>query len=257
VARWLARAAGFAHRFNRRPLDRVVLREVQLDEIRTFLGPKKRTAWVFASIEVWSRFWQATVVGARTWRNTRAFVTDVMHRGHPTGRTLITTDGFRYYAAAIRRTFGPACVFGQVIKRARKERVVTVDRRLVIGSDYGLERALSESEDSTKLNTSFIERLNLTIRRGCSYLARKTPGHAWRRSRLAEQLELLRCYYNFIRPHSSLPGRKTPAMQAGLASRKLTFRQVFTFRGRPSWLSLVGSASAQAKWPVRETSCAA
>ncbi|MCP3919404.1 MAG: transposase [bacterium] len=95
---------------------------------------------------------------------------------------------------------------------------MTVDRRLVIGSDYELERALAESEDSSKLNTSFIERLNLTIRRGCSYLARKTPAHARRRSRLAEQLELLRCYYNFVRPHPGLPGRGTPAMPAGLAS---------------------------------------
>ncbi len=121
-------------------------------------------------------------------------------------------------------------VLGQVIKKLRKDRIVTVRRKLVIGSTWKLEDALLESEDSTKLNTSFIERLNLTIRRGCSYLARKTTGHARVRRTLVDQLELFRCYYNFIRPHSSLRfGRevRTPAMQAGLAPRRYTFRDTF------------------------------
>ena len=55
----------------------------------------------------------------------------------------------------------------------RKDRVVLVDRRLVIGSEWKLEDALLRSEDSRKLNTSFIERLNLTIRQGCALLGRK------------------------------------------------------------------------------------
>ncbi|MCP3915907.1 MAG: hypothetical protein GY711_10165 [bacterium] len=102
VARWIERASEAACRVTRGRVDRVVLREVQLDEIRTFLGPKKRTTWV-----------------------------------------------------------------------------------------------------------------------------------------------------NFIRPHSSLPGRRTPAMQAGLVSRKLTFRQVFTFRVRAFSLTLVRSGEAPAAWPGR------
>ncbi len=50
------------------------------------------------------------------------------------------------------------------------------------------------------------------------------------RRTLVDQLELFRCYYNFIRTHSSLRfGRevRTPAMQAGLAPRRYTFRDVF------------------------------
>jgi hypothetical protein len=45
-----------------------------------------------------------------------------------------------------------------------------------------------------------------------------------------EHLELVRCHYNFVRPHSALRfGRETraPAMQAGLARRRLTLREVF------------------------------
>jgi hypothetical protein len=46
------------------------------------------------------------------------------------------------------------------------------------------------------------------------------------------QLDILRCHYNFLRPHRALkfgPEIRTPAMQAGLAKRRFTFRDVFTF----------------------------
>ena len=41
---------------------------------------------------------------------------------------------------------------------------------------------------------------------------------------------MLRCYYNFVRPHRALKfGRetRTPAMQAGLTTRRLTLREIF------------------------------
>ena len=47
-----------------------------------------------------------------------------------------------------------------------------MDRRLLIGSHWQLAEALANSEDSSKLNTSFIERLNLTVRQGSAYLSR-------------------------------------------------------------------------------------
>ena len=54
-------------------------------------------------------------------------------------------------------------------------------------------------------------------------------------------LELLRCYYNFVRPHGALKfGRetRTPAMQAGLATRRLTLRDIFvSLRRVVLWLS--------------------
>ena len=54
-------------------------------------------------------------------------------------------------------------------------------------------------------------------------------------------LELLRCYYNFVRPHGALKfGRetRTPAMQAGLATRRLTLRDIFVSLERVVlWLS--------------------
>ena len=91
------------------------------------------------------------------------------------------------------------------------------------------------------MNTSFIERLNLTIRQGSAYLSRRTLSHARSEDKLDAHLELLRCHYNFVRPHGALKfGRevRTPAMQAGLAPRRLTFREVFVCQP-PSLLILV------------------
>jgi hypothetical protein len=128
------------------------------------------------------------------------------------------------------RSLGQPVFYGQVIKTRRNNRIVKVERRLVIGTDARIEERLRESEDSSTLNTSFIERLNLTIRQGSAYLCRRTICHARRKERLEEHMELLRCYYNFVRRHRALKfGRevRTPAIQAGLTGKRLTLRQIF------------------------------
>src|ERR1700737_3843007 len=94
------------------------------------------------------------------------------------GVPLIATDGFEYYFGAILRLVGPACIYGQVIKSRRNNRVIRVERRLKIGTASRLNEALLESEDSETLNTSFIERLNLTIRQGSAYIRRRSTSHA-------------------------------------------------------------------------------
>ncbi len=97
--------------------------------------------------------------------------------------------------------------------------------------------------DTTQLNTAFIERLNWTIRQGPAYLNRRSPCHARMKRTLEDHLELLRFHYNFCRPPSALKFgsvTKTPAMQAGLASRKLAFRDIFTAQVGPVWFTLVG-----------------
>ena len=118
-----------------------------------------------------------------------------------------------------------------MLKTRRNDRITTVERRQTVGTPEQFAEALARSEDSSTLNTSFVERLNLTIRQGSSYLARRTAAHCRWRSRLDDHIELLRCYYNFIRPHRSLKfGReiRTPAMQAGLTHRRLSFRDIFS-----------------------------
>jgi hypothetical protein len=102
-----------------------------------------------------------------------------------------------------------------------------------MGASWRFEEVLNNSEDSSTLNTSFIERLNLTIRQGSAYLTRRTLSHARSEDMLEAHLELLRCHYNFVRPHGALKfGRetRTPAMQAGLPTWRFTLREVFVCR---------------------------
>ena len=232
VDRWLERAAGYCRRFNHQRIKRIEATELHADEIQTFLGGKpQQPVWIFVSIEVWSRLWPSTVVGKRSYRNTLPRFRDISSRMKDNGVPLVTTDGFKFYRTVVARIFKTACLYGQVMKQRRNNRVVKVERKIRIGAAGRWEDAWRHSEDSRKLNTSHGERLNLTIRKGSAYWVRRTICQARRRQRLEEHLDVLRCHYNFIRPHRALKfGRqtRTPAMQAGLARHPLTFRDSFT-----------------------------
>jgi hypothetical protein len=145
---------------------------------------------------------------------------------------LVTTDPFIYYEEQLRRTFGPTCVYVQVENRYRRDRILRTDWRLVYGSEAQYLAARARSEDGTKPNTSYAERLNLFVRRSCSYLQRRTPAPMRKARCLTEAIAVLRCYYNFVRPHSRLRFGKvtwTPAMQAKIFDRPLSFREIFSW----------------------------
>ena len=66
-------------------------------------------------------------------------------------------------------------------------------------------------------------------------------------------MELLRCYYNFVRPHGALKfGReiRTPAMQASLTTRRLTFRDIFFATTIPLWLQIEVFLLSRARNPL-------
>ena len=72
--------------------------------------------------------------------------------------------------------------------------------------------------------------MNLTIRQGSAYLSRRTLSHARSENKLEEHLEAPALPLQLRGPHGVLKfGRevRTPAMQAGLATRRLTFREIF------------------------------
>jgi len=119
-------------------------------------------------IEVWSWLWPSTVIGKRSYRNTLDLFRDLSDRMNREVAPLVTTDGFRFYERVIGRVFGPACVYGQVIKTRRNDRIVKVERRAVIGAGRlqqatGLGRVsetehlvcgTAESHDPTRLVVS-------------------------------------------------------------------------------------------------------
>ena len=234
VARWLERASTAAERFNRRMLRDFEIVELQADELYTFIDSKSRPTWLF-TIEVCSRLWASSLVGRRSYRNTKAVLNDVILRGRLVGIPLIATDGFEYYFGVIARLIGPACVYGQVLKTRRNNRVIRVDRRVKVGTETRLKNALLESEDSATLNAHTRPLSSASTSRfvKARRTYRRSPCHARGADQLCGHVELLRCHYNFVRPHSALKfGRetRTPAMQAGLASKPLTWHDIFTAR---------------------------
>ena len=255
VDRWLEKAAAAAREFNDVRMRGFTLRELQADELRTIVGSKTNVTWIFTTTEVWSRLWPSCVVGRRSYRNTHEVISDTVQRGELDGTLLVAFDGFEYYPRVIETILGIACVYGQIVKTFRNNRVQRIERRQPKGMKQRLEDALSDSEDSTKLNTSFIERLNLTLRQGSAYLGRRTLSHARCARRLEDHLELLRCHYNFIRPHRSLKVgavTRTPAQQAGIATKRWSFRAVFMARGSGRLLRVVVSCVRPALWPRAE-----
>ena len=109
----------------------------------------------------------------------------------------------------------------QVHNRYCHNRILRSTSRLVSGQEWKLEYAEARSEDSKRHNTAYIERLNLYIRFAYSYLRRRTPAPMKKPQKLTDAIALLRTFYNFIRPHSSLEFgcvKRPPAMQAEIFS---------------------------------------
>ena len=100
---------------------------------------------------------------------------------------------------------------------------------------------------SRKINTAFIERLNLTLRQGVSFLTRRTWGMAQSTPELEVSLDWWRAYYHFVRYHESLRvklsqpqarkgrqtprryRRRTPAMAAGFTPHRWTVFELLSF----------------------------
>jgi hypothetical protein len=142
---------------------------------------------------------------------------------------LIATDALNFNRQVVRRIFGLVCLYGQVIKKRRKTAWSECNANPELVLPGVGSRPWNNSEDSRQRNPSYIERVNLTIRQGSAYLCRRSFCHARRKQRLENYLELLRCHYNFHRPHRALKFGlqvRTLAMPAGLAKKRPTFHDV-------------------------------
>ena len=95
-------------------------------------------------------------------------------------------------------------IYGQVKKSYRRRRLIWVSRVMRLGTVDALKAALQGLGLSGRLNTAFIERVNLTVRHGVAALARRTWATAQQSPYLLAHLEWWRAYYHFVRPHASL-----------------------------------------------------
>jgi len=125
-------------------------------------------------------------------------------------------------------------------------KLVRVTPVMRLGTQADLRIALQRLGFSGRLNTAFIERVNLTIRHGVAALARRTWATSQQAPQLLAHLEWWRAYSHVVRPHASLRVRlmqprergvnllaqrfrqRTPAMAAGKTNRRWTAKDVLS-----------------------------
>ena len=90
-------------------------------------------------------------------------------------------------------------IYGQVKKSYRRRKLVRVTPLMRLGTEEALKAALQGLGFSGRLNTAFIERVNLTIRHAIAALARRTWATAQQSPQLLAHLEWWRAYYHGCR----------------------------------------------------------
>ncbi len=256
--------------------------ECQLDELWSFVHTKeghletaKRVCESYGDAWIWVAFaplWRlvlAFVVGKRTQENATHLLERVAHVTD-TGIPFFTSDQLPEYRTALLEVYGvweqparngergrfpaprrvaPAdLLYAQVVKERELGRVVAVSTKAVFGSAQTIAARIQASPSSTSINTSFVERENLTLRQHNRRLTRKTNGFSKELPWLEKQLWLCLAYYHLVLPHQSLrqelqpheptrgEGSKrrwrsmTPAMAAGLTDHVWSTSELLSYR---------------------------
>ena len=256
--------------------------ECQLDELWSFVHTKERNlavaqlfcenygdAWVWVAFAPVWRLVLAFVVGKRTQAQADLLLRRVEYVTDDT-IPFFTSDQLPEYRVVLLNIYGrweqprrqgqrgrypkprlmpqPDLLYAQVVKHRENGRLVEVTTKIVFGQPDEIEARLNNSTVSTVINTSFIERDNLTWRQLNRRLTRKTNGFSKEMSWLEKQLWLSLAYYHLVLPHQSLrqalpvpePTRgsgssrrwqlNTPAMAAGLTNHIWTTAELLSFR---------------------------
>jgi IS1 family transposase len=286
VLHWLVEAAEQLRAFSAYFLCDVHLRQVQLDELYAVLREVKSGKlsedaaikhlerspyWVWTAMDPESKLLLVIDVGTRTLETAQRVVHQVVKVLAPQCVPLCLTDGLKDYGTAFLSHFGswiqperrrdhgplpkprwmplPQFLYAQVVKSYRRRRIVGVKYRVVFGT---LERVQQElSACGRKINTAFVERLNLDIRQRVAAVGRRVTTLCQGDEGLRQQLMVYHAYYNFCLPHASLrqpllvpeathgTGSAklwrpcTPAMAAGLTDHVWSLQEVLLFRVPP------------------------
>src|SRR5262245_61893952 len=196
---WLVEAADHLKAFSRHFLRDVAVAQVQMDELFALLSAVKdgevseRQAikrlsrsphWVWSAMDPVCKLILAVDVGERTLAMAQRLVHQVTQGLAPHCAPLFLTDGFREYLTALVTHYGqwmhperrqatgpqlklrwmplPQLLYAQVVKSYRRRRIVRVQHRVVFGMREAIESILAKC--GWKINTSFVERLNLEFR---------------------------------------------------------------------------------------------
>jgi IS1 family transposase len=286
VLHWLMEAAEQLKAFSAYFLNELHLNQIQLDELYAVLSAvrdgdiseaeaveqlSQSPRWVWTAIDPESKLLLSTQVGPRTLAMAQAVLHQIAQLLAPGCVPLFLSDGNPNYLPAIvshfghwvqpprRQTFGPApkprwmpwpeLLYAQVVKKMRRRRIVEVKHLVVLGTQVAVEQVLRTC--GWLINTSFVERLNLSLRQRVAAIRRRSSTSCKGEAGLAHQLALFHVYYNFVLPHASLRQalaepmptngsgsaklwrQCTPAMAAGLTDHIWSLKEVLFYRVPP------------------------
>lgn len=281
VAKWRERAGIHCESVHKEKIERGLLdlMQVQADEI--WVKMKGAVVWVALAIMVSTRLWIAGEVSEKRDSNLIDNLMQQVHRcARPFCALLICTDGFAAYPKSIIKAFRykvketpgpgaskkvvwPRLYIGTVIKRTAKRRVIEVVRRMSYGQWRKGKKLIKASKGGKKLNTSFIERFNGTIRERFAPLTRKCRYAAAKITTVQTGICLIGCVYNFCSPHDELSKSKTkggfgfsctPAMASGLTDHVWSVRELLTYKVAPPPLPPCKKKGRPRTKPLKNTS---
>ena len=222
IRRWITRAGLHSRSLHDRFMRSLHLAHVQRDELRLKVRGMTEAAWLWAACDARTKLIPAFALGSRTQEMAHYLVHEVMHRLARGCLPVFSSDGLALYFYALTAHFGawvdargerrrvwmviPQLLYAQVIKRYRRKRVVEVRQHVYLGTPEAFRQAVRAAGFSDRIQTAFIERLNLTIRRSIAGLARRSWTLRVPRSlsELALHFDWWRAYYHCARPHGSL-----------------------------------------------------
>ncbi len=262
ITTWLTRAGTHSATLYDRTFRHLHLLHIQFDELRTRLRCRAHTLWLWVAVDPFSKIIPVLRLGPCTQDAAHRVVHDLSGRLAPGCIPIFTSDGLNLYFYALTAHFGQwvagvgrqarqwqvaaGLLYGQVKKTYRRRKLVRVTAVLRCGTRATLRTALQGLGFSGRLNTAFVERVNLTLRQSIAALARRTWATMQAAPQLLAHLEWWCAYYHFVRPHQSLrqalgqpierggrrrPQRyrqRTPAMAAGLTNRRWRVCEVLT-----------------------------
>lgn len=234
VSKLLAEAGDACESFHDETVRGVKSSRIQCDEIWSFVYAKAKNVpgakaapqgagdcWTWTALDADTKLMVAWIVGNRDAETANDFMQDVASR--LANRVQLTTDGHKPYLEAVEGAFGANIDYAMLIKHYGTP--VGALGRYSPGECTGTEQRRVEGRPNPKhINTSYVERHNLTMRMQMRRFTRLTNAHSKRVEGHRAALALYYVFYNFVRMHKTL--RCSPAMAAKLTERLWTMEDV-------------------------------